>query len=125
MTDHKFILLCFHHFATEDCIACSFQRVVTIDLGKNVHDSLVVHLRRLEYCMDDCFICKHNVVGERLLEGTLRGTDGLRAGIECICGFVRCSGVCCVRKDAVRCCWVRHGGGGHRIHDQYRNYVVV
>ena len=50
-----------------------------IDLSKNAHDSLVVHLRRLEDCMDDRFIRKHNVVAERLLEGSLRGTDRLRA----------------------------------------------
>src|SRR5258706_1610791 len=125
MMDHKFILLCFHHFATEDCVSCSFQRVVIIDLGKDVHNSFVVHLRRLEYHMDDCFIHKHNVVGERPLEGTLRGTDGLGAGIECSHGFVQCPSMCCVREDVVRCCWVRHGGGGHQIHDQYRNYMVV
>ena len=43
--------------------------------------------------MDDRFIRKHNVVGERLLEGTLRGTDGLRAGLECSRGFVWCPGM--------------------------------
>ena len=79
MTDHRFILPRFHYFATEDCVARRFQRVVTIDLGEDVHNSLVVHLRRLENCIDDRFIRKHNVVGERLLEGSLRGTDWIRA----------------------------------------------
>ena len=54
-----------------------------IDLSKDAHDNLVIHLRRLEDCIDDRFIRKHNVVGERLLEGSLRGADGLRAGVEC------------------------------------------
>ena len=107
MTDHRFILLRFHHVATEDCVACHFQRVVMIDLDKDVHDSLVVHLRRLEYRADDCFTCKHNVVGERLLGGSLRATAGLRAGIKCTRGFVQCSSMFCARGDGVRCCcWV-------------------
>ena len=109
MTDHRFILLRFHHVATEDCVACHFQRVVMIDLDKDVHDSLVVHLRRLEYRTDDCFTRKHNVVGERLLEGSLRGADGLRAGVECTGGFVRCPGMFGSCEDAVRCYWVRYG----------------
>ena len=125
MTDHRFILLCFHYFATEDCVAHRFQRVVMIDLGEDVHDSLVVHFRRLEDCIDYRFIRKHNVVGERLLEGSLRGTDGLRAEMQCTRGFVRCSGMFCAREDGVRHCLVRHGGRGHRIHGQYRNYVMV
>ena len=107
MTDHRFILPRFHHFATEDCVARRFQRVVIIDLGKDVDDSLVVHLRRLEYRRDDCFTRKHNIVGERLLEGSLRGTDGLRAGKECARGVFQCSGMFCAREDGVRCCrWV-------------------
>ena len=95
MTDHRFILLCFHHFATEDCVAHRFQRVVMIDLGEDVHDSLVIHFRRLQDCIDDRFIRKHNVVGERLLEGSLRGTDGLRAEMQCTRRFFRCSGMFC------------------------------
>ena len=121
MTDNRFILRRFYHFATEGRAARSFQRVVIIDLGKDVNDSLVVHLRRLEDRMDDRFIRKHNVVGERRLEGSLRRTDGLRARIECGRRFVRCFGMPCVREDAVRCCWVRHGGRGHRIHGQCKN----
>ena len=65
--------------------------------------------------MDDRFIRKHNVVGERLLEGSLGGANGLRAGLECSGGFVRCSGMFCsrgdgARGDAVRRYWVRHRG---------------
>jgi hypothetical protein len=69
-----------------------------IDLSKDVHDSLVVHLRRLEDCMDDRFIRKDNVVGERLLEGTLRGTDGLRAGSECSIESVGVAAFACEQR---------------------------
>ncbi len=114
MTDHKFIFLCFHHFATEDCVARSFQRVVIIDLGKDVHDSFVVHLRRLEYRMDDCFIRKHNVVGERLLEGTLRRTDGVRADSEWIQLDRPVLGTFSASKDGqVWFVWHRGGDGIH------------
>ena len=79
MADHRLIFHPFCHLATEDCIARSFQRLPMIDLSKDAHDRLVVPLRRLEDCIDDRFLRKHNVVGERLLEGSLRGTDRLRA----------------------------------------------
>ena len=109
MADHRLIFHHFCHLATEDCVARSFQRLLMIDLSKHVHDSLVVHLRRLEYCIDDRFIRKRKVVGERLLEGSLRGADGLRAGVECTGGFVRCPGMFGSCEDAVRCYWVRYG----------------
>jgi len=64
MTHHKFILRRFLPLATAEHAVRSFQRFVIIDLGKDVHDSFVIHLRRLEYRMDDLFIRKHNVVGE-------------------------------------------------------------
>ena len=73
--------------------------------------------------MDNRFIRKHDVVGERLLEGSLRGTDRLRAGIECTRGLVRCSSIFCAREDAIRCCWVRHGRG-HGIHGQCMSPVM-
>ncbi|SRR5258706_735043 len=84
MADHRLILHPFCYLATEDCVVRSFQRLLMIDLSKDAHDCLVVHLRRLEDCMDDRFIRKHNGVGERLLEGTLRRTDGLGADSEWI-----------------------------------------
>src|SRR5258706_1703803 len=82
MADHRLILHPFFHLATEDCVARSFQRLLMIDLIKDTHDSLVVHLRWLEDCMDDRSVRKHNIVDERLLEATLRRTNGLRAGTE-------------------------------------------
>ena len=84
MADHRLIFHPFCHLATEDCVARSFQKILLIDFSKDAHDGLVVHLRRLEDCIDDRFIRKHNIVGERLLEGTLRRTDGLRADSEWI-----------------------------------------
>ncbi|SRR5258706_7242802 len=68
MADHRLILHPFCYLATEDCVVRSFQRLLMIDLSKDARYCLVVHLLRLEDCMDDRFIRKHNVVGERLLE---------------------------------------------------------
>ena len=64
MTDHRLILCRFFSLATEDHAAHSFQRFVTMDLGKDVRDSLVVHLLRLEDCIDDRFVRKYHIVGE-------------------------------------------------------------
>ena len=64
MTDHWLILRRFLSLATEDHVERSFQRFVKMDPGKDVHDSSVVHLLRLEDCIDNRFIRKYNVVGE-------------------------------------------------------------
>ncbi|SRR5258706_3742952 len=111
MADHRLILHPFCHLATEDCVARSFQRLLTIDLSKDAQDCLVVHLRRLEDCMDDRFIRKHNVVGERLLEGTLRRTDGLRADSEWIQWIRPVLGTFGASKDGFRCGLFGTGGG--------------
>ena len=55
-----------------------------IDLSKDSHDRLVIHLRRLEDRMNDPFVGEENIVGERRLEGKLRATGRLRTGNECI-----------------------------------------
>ena len=82
-----------------------------IDLRKDAHDGFVVHLQRLEDCMDDFFIRKHNIVGERLLEGTLRRSNGLRAESEWIKWICPVSGTFGASKDGVRSGWFCTVGG--------------
>ena len=88
-----------------------------IDFSKEAHDCFVVHLQRLEDFMEDCFIRKHNVVGEPLLEGTLRRTNGLRADTEWIQRVCPVSGTCGASNDGVRCDGLAQGKGD-RIRDQ-------
>ena len=88
MADHWFILHPFCQLATEDGVPRSFQMFLMIDLGKDVHDDLVVYLGGLKNRMHDCFVGEDDVVGERLLEGTLGRTNRLRAGCECIDVFL-------------------------------------
>ncbi len=64
MTDHRLILHPFCYLATEDCVTRGFQRLLMIDLSKDAHDCLIIHLGWLKDCMDNRFIRKHNVVGE-------------------------------------------------------------
>ena len=118
MTDHSFILVLFRPFATEDCGPRSLQLLVLIDLGKDVRDILVFHLRRLEDRLDDRLVGEDHVVGERLLEGTLRRIGRLRGNTECRPKSVRCSSLLRFRKDTWRCGWVWCGGRGHGIHGQ-------
>ena len=44
VADHRLILLRFCQFATEDCVACRFQRFVLIDLGKDDDDDDVIYI---------------------------------------------------------------------------------
>ena len=121
MAYHRLIFHPFFHLATEDCVARSLQRLLMIDLSKDAHDCFVVHLRRLEDCMDDRFIRKHNVVGERLLEGTLRRTNGLGAEsewIQWIRSVLGMLGMLGASKEGVRCGWFCTGGRGDGTHSQ-------
>ena len=68
--------------------------------------------------MDNRLVRKDDVVGERLLESTLGRTDGLRARSECSRESIGCCDVFCAREEAVRGCWVRHGGRSDGIHGQ-------
>ena len=113
-TDQRLILLSFRRCTAENCVARRFQRLHTIDLSKDAHDSLVVHFRRLEDHMDDPLVGEDNIIDERRLEGTLRATDGLRAGWECISWICLVSGAFCASRRDRECGWVWHRGGAMR-----------
>ena len=113
MADHGLIRHPFFHLTAEDCVARSFQWLLTIDLSKDAHDCFVVHLRWLEDCIDDRFIGKHNVVGERLLEATLRRSNRPRAESkqsQWICQLVGTFGA---RWGQVWLVWHRGRGDGN------------
>jgi len=62
IADHRFILVRFRHFSTEDSVTCSFERFIAINLSKDVHHSFVVYLRWLEDGTDDGFISEDDIV---------------------------------------------------------------
>jgi len=64
MTDHGLILLLFCEFLAEDLVARSLQRIDSVDLSNDVNHRLIVHLRRLEHCIDDSFIREDDVAGQ-------------------------------------------------------------
>ena len=80
-----------------------------IDPSKDVHDRLVVHPRRLEDRINDPLVREDNIVGERRMEGPLRGTDGLRSMEECISRICSVFSAFCASRDSVRGCWICHG----------------
>ena len=64
MTNHVLVLLRFPPCAAEDTVVRDLQTRGLVNLRNDIHDGLVVHLRRLEDRIDDGFIGEGDVAGK-------------------------------------------------------------
>jgi len=70
-------------FVTKDWVTRDFRGLGITDFIRDVHDSLVVHLRRLENLIKDRFIDEGTVASERCQEKTLCRSERLQVGGKC------------------------------------------
>ena len=121
-TNQRFIFFRFSEFAAENRVSCSLQGLVIIDLSKNIHYDLVLHLRWLEDGVGDGLVREDDVASERLLKGKLCGPYRLRAGGKGPGEFVGCISEFRSGETSLgRFCGWRWRSGG--IHSQYRSSV--